>query len=455
MIFVLFGATGDLASKKLIPALYQLAVHDELHEHLTIICVGRRSLDSVAYRQMIKSKLQGEYEAWETFSQNLLYQEMDFKNAEDYHNLKKLIHSLNPKSNQRFLYYLATAPRYFPVIVDALRRQDLVIHDDLRFKVIFEKPFGDDLATAQSYNKMLQTCLDESQIYRIDHYLGKEMIQNIQTIRWANKIFENIWNGEHIDFVRIYAFETEKIKDRGSYYDGVGAFKDMIQSHLLQVLALLTMEPPKGLNDDWIKNKKVEMIQKLKLSEQMVLGQYRGYREEKDVSPSSDTETFIALKAFLDAPQWQGVPFYLMTGKGLNEKRSAIEIYFKSADCFFEKGQILRNRITIEMYPKEGMTIRFNSKAPGLQSYIKPMQFEYCHSCQSVGNVPEAYEKLLLDAMGDDRSLFTRWDEVEASWQKARDVKELIRHGEKILYDDESEIFEKVKVHLGGDSIDF
>lgn len=416
MLFTIFGATGDLTTKKLIPALYRLYEENEMPEQGMILCIGRRSQDTDSFVQGIREKLQGDYPKWESFKSYIQYYTMDFSDESQFKAFKSYVESLSLTSESNKIFYLATAPSFFPIVAKALIGCGLLRRGELREKIIFEKPFGQDLKTAKLYNRMLLDAIEEEQVYRIDHYLGKEMLQNILTVRFANKIFESIWNKDNIEKVVIYALEKETVKQRGSYYDRSGAMKDMVQNHLFQTLALVAMDSPEGLSDNMIKDRKVEVLERLKITDEVIFGQYDGYLEEKDIPKESQTETFVGLKVFVDSERFQGTPFYLVTGKRMSEKKAGIEITFKRSECFFEKGQPKKNKLTIEIFPREGIVLQFNGKVPGLQAYTMPMKLDYCHMCNVVGNSPEAYEKLILDILHDDASLFTRWDEIEVSW---------------------------------------
>lgn len=444
MLFTIFGATGDLTTKKLIPALYNLYFDEQMPRNFMVICIGRRPYPEGAFVEEVFSKLVGQYENWDMFKTHLHYYEMDLSNPEDYGKFNAYVETLPIGNYGDKIFYLATAPRFFPIIAKALIDHHLIERDDLREKIVFEKPFGENLESAKAYNRLLLEAIDESQVYRIDHYLGKEMLQNILMVRFANKIFENIWNDENIESVKIYALESETVKQRGGYYDTSGALKDMVQNHLFQTLALVAMEPPLGLNDRLVKDEKVRALNRIKVCDEIVYGQYAGYLDEKDIPPDSKTETFVGLKVFVDSPRWKETPFYLVTGKKMGQKKAGIVITFKNASCFFEKGQPQKNKLTIEIFPREGIVLQFNGKAPGLQAYTMPMKMDYCHMCNFVGNSPEAYEKLISDVIHDDASLFTRWDEIESSWRIVDQLVKEKKNEPLILYGNEDEILEVV-----------
>lgn len=440
MLFTIFGATGDLTTKKLIPALYRLYEEDQLPEPFKIICVGRRPYETMTFVEEVRQKIEGAYPDWLAFSENIHYYAMDFSNPESFADYGEEIGGLHlPKHGDR-IYYLATAPHYFPIIAKALIENNLLVKGDMRSKIVFEKPFGEDLESAKAYNRLLLESIEESQVYRIDHYLGKEMLQNILTVRFANKIFESIWNHENIESVKILALESETVKQRGGYYDRSGALKDMVQNHLFQTLALIAMDAPMGLNDTLIKNEKVKVFEHLHVADEVVFGQYEGYLDEKDIPMDSRTETFVGLKVFVNSQRWRNTPFFLVTGKKMSKKLAEIVVTFKNSNCFFEKGQPEKNTLKIEIYPREGIVLQFNGKAPGLQAYTMPMKLDYCHMCNVVGNSAEAYEKLILDVIHDDGSLFTRWDEIEGSWKIIDGISRLKRFEPLYIYSKEEEI---------------
>lgn len=450
MLFTLFGATGDLTTKKLIPALYNLYAVDELPEGFKILCIGRRAYTNEAFEAHLLSKMTEAFPKWDAFKSHIAYYDMDISDQGSYPAFKAFVDGFDVPKSARKIFYLATAPRFFPIVAGALVDSGLIRKGEMREKIVFEKPFGEDLKTAKAYNKMLQEVIDESQIFRIDHYLGKEMLQNIMTVRFANKLFESIWDARHIDHVKIYALEDEGVKERGGYYDASGALKDMVQNHLFQTLSLVAMDPPRGLNDDWIKNAKVAVMDHLRIEPDLFLGQYEGYLSEKGIPETSTTETFVALKAYVKTPRWEGMPFYLLTGKKMKKKRAGIEIVFKHSDCFFEKGQPERNKLTIEIFPREGIVLQFNGKAPGLQAYTMPMKLDYCHTCHVMGNSPEAYEKLILDILHDESALFTRWDEVEKAWEVVEDIQKVMQDLPLHRYSNENQVLEPLKERWEG-----
>jgi len=417
MLFTIFGATGDLTTKKLMPALYNLFIDEQLPETFVILSIGRRAYTRETFIKKIEDALIGEYEEWSAFKTHIHYYQMDFSTADAFHSFSKFIEECYLSKVNGKIFYLATAPYYFPIIAEGLINEKIVKRGDVRSKIIFEKPFGENLASAKAYNRLLLQAIDESQIYRIDHYLGKEMLQNILTVRFANRFFEKIWSREDVESVVITAYEEEGVKNRGGYYDKSGALKDMVQNHLFQTLALVGMDPPEGLNDCLVKDEKVKVLKALDVSDTIMFGQYDGYLEETGIPDDSKTETFVALKLFVNTKRWHQTPFYLITGKKMKEKHMRIVLNLKDSPYFFEKGTPKKNSLTIEVYPKEGIEMQFNGKAPGIRAYTMPMKLDYCHLCNVIGNTPEAYEKLISDVIHDDASLFTRWDEIEAAWE--------------------------------------
>ncbi len=419
-----FGATGNLTYKKLLPALAQLQALGQLPESTRILCVARSPHTTESYlsaaREQVKERID-----WPRLSTILEYFPMDFASPEAY---RRLAARMADEPQALRLFYLAVAPELFPVIAGGISGASLVKKGDPTGRIVFEKPFGVDLASAQSINRMLWNYFDESQIYRVDHYLGKEMIQNILVMRFANRLFEDAWNHTAIEKVTIVAKETEGVLNRGGYYDAVGALKDMVQSHLLQMAALVAMEVPATFDDDGIRAKKVEVLSHLRFDpHHTVTAQYDGYLREKNVDPASTTETFVFLRAFVDTPRWRGVPFDFITGKKLDRKRSEIIIDFKDnseRSRLWPDLDVVKNRLVVSVSPDEGVSFRLNVKTPGLTDAFLPQEMEYCHDCRYVGNRPEAYERILLDLIRGQSALFTRWDEIETAWRIVDEVKD-------------------------------
>jgi len=442
-VITIFGATGNLMYKKLIPALSALLKQGYFPDNLRIICIARTDCTLSDYIKDAKQNVSPDVE-WDDLIPYLKYMKMDINIHEDYLRLKALINtnSCNPDS----MFYLAVPPQLFPVISKGISDAKLIEKGMKNKRIVFEKPFGENLTTAQSINKKLWNYFDESQIYRIDHYLGKEMIQNILVIRFANKIFENSWNHETIKSVKIIAKETEGVMQRGNYYDKIGALKDMIQSHLMQMAALIAMEEPDSFDALNIQTEKVKIMKKIKIEpSDILLGQYDGYKSEDFISANSQTETFVYLKAFIDTPRWEGVPFYFITGKKLDEKRSEIIVEFKEnsqRSKYLTDTTVKNNKLIIKVAPTEGVFFQINVKEPGLHNKITSVNLDYCHTCNSIEDSPEAYEKLLLDLINKDATLFTRWDEIETSWEVIDKIKEKLDN--PLVYKDYSHLTELI-----------
>ncbi len=422
-IITIFGSTGDLTIRKLLPAINHLLEENLLPDNTKIFAIGRRDYNTEKYFEFISNNLQTKYDL-SRLRRHVEYFKLDVDNLKDYQILNTMISGISKEPTRR-IFYLAVGPDLLKDIAENLSKSNLVIKGDTQASVTFEKPFGEDLNSATEINNLLWQYFDESQIYRIDHYLGKEMIQNILTVRFANKIFENSWNNHAVKSIRLLVKENEPIFSRAGYYDKSGALKDMVQSHLLQMLALVGMEVPLSYQSEDLKNEKVEVLKKLRYdSKSLIIGQYEGYLDELNIPSDSKTETFVFLKAFVDTPRFKGVPFYLLTGKALEKKESLIEIEFEESSQQQKWHLPLQNNIlTIQIAPLDGISLRLNSKVPGLKDEVEQVELDYCISCDHVGNMPEAYEKLILDMNGHHKSLFTGWDEILNSWKFIDQVK--------------------------------
>ena len=448
-LLVIFGGTGDLAYRKLLPAIYSLAVKNRLPQNFALVAVGRRPFDNEQYRRKVQEALNSfssqkiEEQVWSQLAAKIYYKHFQFEDHTGYAELRTFLEDIESKdeTSGNRIYYLAVAPEYFQIITENLRLHGLVKQGQGWQRVVIEKPFGRDLASAKALNRSLTGVFGEENIYRIDHYLGKEMIQNIMVLRFANSIFEPVWNNRYIDHVQISATETVGVETRAGYYEKSGALRDMLQSHLLQALTLTAMEPPISLDTRSIRDEKVKVLRSLSeytyetVRHNVVRGQYgpseaglnitgakhlRGYRQEEGIAPSSPVETFVALKAEINNFRWAGVPFYIRTGKRLAEKSAHIVVQFKQLPQILYRQEypgIDPNVLIIRIQPKEGVFFQFNAKKPGVEQGITPVGMDFCQNCDYEGNSPEAYEKLLLDIMRGDSTLFTRWDEVEYSWR--------------------------------------
>jgi glucose-6-phosphate 1-dehydrogenase len=431
-VIVIFGATGDLAQNKLLPALYSLFKKKSLGEKFYIVGFARREFSDDAYREMIGEELavKNEHE-WEKFARNLYYQQGMFDEETGY---SALIKKLNGFDNEigaciTRLFYLATPPDNYETILSYLENTKLSEGcgqgSEKWTRLAIEKPFGKDVDNARHLDKLLAKIFEERQIYRVDHYLGKETMQNMLAFRFANSIFEPVWNKEHIDHVQITWAEKEGVRTRGKFFDGIGILRDVGQNHLLQMLATVAMEQPNGFFKESVRDARANAIKAIhcpgvgEVKNMVVRGQYEGYQQETNVASDSRTETFVAAKLFVDTPRFKDVPFYVRAGKKMAEEMMEINVVFKQT-ChilFKEYGcPEIGNVLTIRIQPNEGITLQVIAKKPGntLSLDTVDMQFSYHQSFGSHG--ADAYEKILLDILAGDQMLFNRSDELESSW---------------------------------------
>jgi glucose-6-phosphate 1-dehydrogenase len=443
---VIFGASGDLTQRKLIPALYTLDVEDHLPEQFAVIGVARSEFDDESFRAHMRNGVMEharvgstparrnsaqEEKVWERFAAHLHYVRGSYDDGATYAALKVKLAEVDQACDTcgNHLFYLATPPQLYAPIVECLGSANLNrAQPDSYVRIIIEKPFGNDLASAQDLNGRLHCVFDESQIYRIDHYLGKETVQNILVFRFANAIFEPVWNRNYVDHVQITASETVGVEQRAGYYDQAGVLRDVFQNHLLQLLTLTAMEPPAAFNAVFLRDEKVKVLQAVRplqpedVAANTVRGQYRTYRDEAGVPPGSTTATFAAVRLYIDNWRWQGVPFYLRSGKLMAGKVSEITVQFKDVPhkLFPQPDGSMPhpNYLSFCIQPDEAMHLRFEAKMPGLGIRMRSvdMNFQFGEEFGQA-SLPEAYERLLLDAMAGDASLFARADEIELSWQ--------------------------------------
>jgi len=429
---VIFGGTSDLNQRKLMPALFNLHIKQRLPEGLRIVGYSRRPWSDNDFREVMKTAVQTHLpeefdpQAWDSFAQRLSFASGTFNEREGFQNLKQHLDEIDDGTAGR-LYYLSAPPKFFSTIVTNLGELDLVREDDAWRRVIVEKPFGQDLESARALNQSLHTYLDESQIYRIDHYLGKETVQNLLVFRFANTIFEPLWNRNYINHVQITVAETVGVEHRAGYYDQVGVLRDMFQNHLLQLMMLVAMEPPASFSADSLRNEKTKVLQVVRklppdqLVKHAVRAQYEGYRNQDDISADSQTPTYAALRLYLDNWRWQGVPFYLRSGKRLQEKTTEIIIQFKCPPHIMfplpKAYRITPNYLALCIQPDEGIHLRFEAKEPDKTVEMRSVDMEF-HYADTFGEsaLPDAYERLILDALNGDASLFTRSDEIELAW---------------------------------------
>lgn len=448
LIITIFGATGDLTARKILPALLSLYNKEQITKNVQIIAIGRRDYDTNSYLKSVNDALTEKLDEKE-LSKILTYYNLELTNQNGYSDLKNYIASIS-KKNSKQLIYLAIGPNLIAEVSKNINNSGLVTKDNLQQIIIFEKPFGSNLSTAKKINKMLWNYFSEKQIYRIDHYLGKEMVQNILTLRFSNRVFEDTWSAKSIKSVTIAVTEKSGILNRAGYYEQSGALKDMVQSHLFQALSLLAMKAPKSFLSEDVKDQKVKVIKKLKFNKnQLLFGQYNGYLQEKGVAKNSTTDTFVYLKLFVNNKNWKGVPFHLVTGKKLNKKETLIIVEFKPTKQQ-KKLHVTQNtnKLYIRIAPKDGICMSFNSKIPGLKNEVQEVKFTYDHESSGVGNLPEAYEKLLHDAINGHKTLFARWDEIENSWKVVDKIKK--NQLQPYVYNSVKDIKEKL-INISGE----
>ena len=443
---VIFGASGDLTARKLIPALYHLFKEKQLPPTFRVIGFARREKSDASWREELRTALNQfsrtkpvDDKVWAAFAENIYYCAGDLTAEDSYKKLAKLLSSFgNPTLSENLLFYLAISPSQFGTVAEQVQKAGLLRKDGVGSqRLVVEKPFGHDLASARVLNQELTRFANESQVFRIDHYLGKETVQNILMFRFSNSIFEHLWNRESIDHIQITVSEKLGVGERGGYYEEAGAIRDMVQNHILQVLSLIAMEPPVSLEAEAIRDEKVKLLKSIRhlnpedVAKQVVRGQYfagaidgqprPGYRQETKVKPDSSTETFVAIKLFIDNWRWSGVPIYVRTGKNLPQSASEVYIQFRgtpnvlfAAQCGSEIGS---NALTLRLQPNEGISLRFNGKVPGATVGARQVRMHFSYDAEFGAYTPEAYERLLLEAIEGDATLFIRRDEVETAWK--------------------------------------
>ena len=433
---VIFGASGDLTFRKLIPALYRLEEQNLMPDNYNIVGLGRTEMKSKVFRQKMKTALEKYTDTNsvnEGFLKSLFYLSLDYNNSSDFQSLKEYLEEKS-FSNNDILFYLATPPQLYEPITRNLAENGL---NGEGIKLIIEKPFGNNFETAKNLNRHLLKYFDEKQIYRIDHYLGKETVQNIMVTRFSNTIYEPLWNRNFINHVEITSSESIGVEDRGGYYDRSGALRDMVQNHLLQLVGLVAMEPPVNADSESIRGEIIKLFKSLRplkekdVHSQAIRGQYlesmvkgekvRSYRNENEVGNDSKTETFAALKFYIDNWRWNGVPFYIRTGKRLPTRVTEIVIHFKDTPhhifCRSDGLPNDLNQLIIRIQPNEGLLMKFGMKVPGAGFAVQTVNMDFLYSSLSDKKLPEAYERLLLDCMLNDSTLYSRAEEVEISWK--------------------------------------
>jgi glucose-6-phosphate 1-dehydrogenase len=449
---VLFGATGDLAHRKVIPALYQLWRTNLLPHDFVILAIGRRDYDDETLRSEFRASLEKfsrgrplDEAAWRGFAGRIRYQRCNFDAPPAYDTLVTTLDEIDKERNSQgnHLYYLATQPSAFAEIVSQIGRVGLdhERHEGGWRRIVIEKPFGHDLTSAIRLNREVGKVFRESQVYRIDHYLGKETVRNLLVFRFGNGIFEPIWNRRHIDHVQITVAESIGVENRGAFYEETGASRDFLQNHLLQLMSLVAMEPPATFDADALRDEKVKVIRAIseltpdEMRSDVVRGQYgpgwvaakpvKGYRDEAEVDPESETETYVAARFEVDDWRWSGVPFYLRTGKHLPKRATEIAIQFKEVPHrLFQESSTDPdpNLLAIRIQPDEGIMLRFGAKVPGLGIDVRSVTMDFTYGSAFTVDSPDAYETLILDALLGDASLFTRADEVEGAWARVTPI---------------------------------
>lgn len=421
--FIVLGASGDLAKRKLLPALYAQFAAGNMEKFLIV----GAALDALSRDQLlnrIKPFIKHfDEEIFKKFSNHCYYQELNFSDVDGFSRLNMFTSDLEKKmglSGKRLIYF-ATASTFYCSVTKysaesglAARKnpQDVAWH-----RLIYEKPFGYDGTSAQEINACIAQHFNESQIYRIDHYLTKELVGNIALVRFTNCVFEPLWNNRYIDNVQVIVSEEGGIDDRGGYYDNYGALKDMVQNHMLELVALLGMEAPEQLNGEYIRQERARVLQKLRFSD-AIFGQYEGYSNELGVRPGSPIETFVALQLYIDNPRWAGVPFYLKTGKKLDRSETVIHIKFKQVDCLLaRKCPSDTNYLTIRVFPDPAFSLTLNAKKPGVPNEVVPVNMDFCHSCLFGEAIPDSYEILLQEIVRGDQAVSVRSDEIAYAWK--------------------------------------
>lgn len=437
-VITIFGAKGDLTKRKLIPALFNLYADGHLPSTFSIFCVDFLTVDATAYKNELLDGVntfsrngKADEEKWAAFSARICYVQGDFMKTETYTTLKEKIKESEKQKGTR-MFYFAVAPRFIEPIADALCKAKLCNRDSLD-RIVVEKPFGVDLDSARKLNRYLSDRFKEKQIYHIDHYLGKEMVQNILAFRFANYVFEPLWNNKYIDHVQISVAEEVSVGKRGGYYDSSGALRDMLQNHLLQLFCIIAMDCPKAYEAEAIRDVKTRVLKSVRpispqqVFDNVVRGQYTagelngiprvGYRQEEQVAADSTTETFVAARLFIDNKQWKGVPFFLRTGKSMPRQSSVIMIQFKDSPHKIFKDDIVPNQLIISIQPELEISLLFESKVPGLHMKLLPVEMDFMYKDAYTASLPEAYEALLLDVLEGDATQFMRADQIEAAWK--------------------------------------
>jgi len=458
---IIFGGTGDLSYRKLYPALYDLYKLGKLTQDFKILGIGRRDYDDDKYCEIIKpwvkkfSRLEYKDEEFESFCKKIKYYMMDFSDDKQYNELGGFLKKTG-FSNDIICYY-AVSPEYFMPITTGLSK---IVDDIENVKIIIEKPFGKDLKSAEELNNKLKAYIKDENIYYIDHYLGKEMLLNIMTIRFFNSMFNGVWNNNFIDNIQINVFEDIGVESRGGYYDKTGAIADMLQNHLFQILSIVAMDEPESFETKFIKDAQTKIFKQFRkfpkeeIDDYIVLGQYQNYKDEDKVDKNSTTETYVAAKVFVDNDRWMDVPFYLRTGKKLKKREIEIIIQFKPTNnaikminANYANADLTKifenNYMPLKINLEEGLNLKFNVKKIGSQDEIDIANLNYCQSCSvdNVINTPQAYERLLESSINSNRTLFSTWEQIRLSWEYMDDVIKMYKENSNKLYEYEQGSF--------------
>ena len=430
VLFVIFGATGNLTKRKLIPGIYGLVRRKKIGK-FKILGVARKPSSGHKVALSGKKYISGKVDtrAFEKVVKNTHYVQMDFNESIDYPKLQKRIQNYESLGFVNKVFYLATGSDKFEIISTNLKKIGAAREKKCWTRVVYEKPFGIDLKSSNRLNKAIHKIFSEKQIYRIDHYLGKELVENVLVLRFTNRVLEPLWNKNHIESISVILDEDMGIEERGAYYDSYGAVRDMVQNHMLQLLSLVTMEMPQSFSGDFIRDKKAELLKNVRITKTLV-GQYKGYSREKGTTKNSKTETFAAHFVKIKNARWNGVPIYFQTGKFLENKESKIVINFKPVKCLFEKSCPSKgNSLEIRLFPNPGIDLILNSKSPGEQS-ARNIKMDFCYDCEYGPNTPEGYENLFEDILQGIQTTFTREDELRNSWK----IVDKIRRGKVHKY---------------------
>jgi len=430
--FCILGASGDLTSRKLIPALFQLFIKDRLPPDTRVVGLSRTKFSDQQWRASLAESTQKflgdaySHERWGEFAENLYYASLDINQPDDFQQLAKLLDRLEGSASSTRIFYLSTAPKLYSRTIAQLGEAGLADEAGGARRIVIEKPFGTDLASAQSLNADAHGVFEEQQIYRIDHYLGKETVQNLLVLRFANSIFEPIWNRTYIDNVQITVAEEVTVGRRGDYYDTAGVLRDMFQNHLLQLLMITSMEAPVRYESNFVRDEKVKVLQAVRpiapdtIADFTRRGQYEGYLQEPGVPGDSQTATFAAVKLLIDNWRWKDVPFYLRSGKGMSCRTTQIVIQFRRPPHFLFSEHSNQatdaNQLVIQIQPAEGIQLHFQTKVPDAGMRLRTTDLDFRFADEFSKTIPDAYQRLLLDAMMGDASLFARSDEVELAW---------------------------------------